>query len=512
MLPGALPNATTQLIDDGGRWFSPDGSQPYVTWGTKWGAGSPFPGGADVPGPQLPGGTVTYSFMVNGIGMSAEPSDPTVAITSLPTYAPCFLTDIGNAFAAWSAVANIQFVQVADNGVAFNASGAAGDIRIAAHTFDGPSATVGHGFFPPLNGTSASGDVHFDRQENWSCTPGSGLIDIGIIAAHEIGHAIGLAHEFISTALMNPFYNPAVLMPLADDIIGSTSIYGPRQYGPYDFDQLADIAVFRNTTGQWFVRRSEDGQLGTVSWGAPALGDTPAVADFDGDLQPDIAVYRTSTVQWFILGSSTGFSVVWGCSSCQDISVPSDYDGDGRADIAVYRTSTGEWFIRRSSDGGFVYFGWGAPFLQDLPVPGDYDGDGTADIAVYRSSTGEWFIRRSSDGGLTHLGWGAPSLQDRPVPADYDGDGDMDIAVYRPSTGEWFIRRSSDSGLTHLSWGAPSLQDRPVPADYDGDEEVDIAVYRPSTGEWFIRRSSDGGLTHANWGSPASGDRPAPLR
>ena len=131
-------SATTQSIDDGGVWFSPDGTQPFVTFGTKWGAGSPFTGGVNVPGPRLPGGTVTYSFMADGISVSAEGSDATVAISSLPTYSPCFLTEISNAFAAWSAVANIRFVQVADNGLPFNASGATGDIRIAAHTFDGP--------------------------------------------------------------------------------------------------------------------------------------------------------------------------------------------------------------------------------------------------------------------------------------------------------------------------------------------------------------------------------------
>lgn len=36
---------TTTKIDDGGVWFTPDGAQPFVTFGTKWGAGSPFSGG-----------------------------------------------------------------------------------------------------------------------------------------------------------------------------------------------------------------------------------------------------------------------------------------------------------------------------------------------------------------------------------------------------------------------------------------------------------------------------------
>jgi virginiamycin B lyase len=37
----------------------------------------------------------------------------------------------------------------------------------------------------------------------------------------------------------------------------------------------AEIAVYRTTTGEWFIRRSSDGGLDQVFWGAPALGDVP---------------------------------------------------------------------------------------------------------------------------------------------------------------------------------------------------------------------------------------------
>jgi subtilisin family serine protease len=233
---------------------------------------------------------------------------------------------------------------------------------------------------------------------------------------------------------------------------------------------------------------------------------------YDGDGKADIAVYRSSTGQWFIRRSSDGQlgQPLWGCATCGDIAVPADYDGDGRADIAVYRSSTGEWFIRRSSDGGLTQLLWGCASCGDTAVPADYDGDGKTDIAVYRSSTGEWFIRRSSDGGLTHLLWGCASCGDIAVPADYDGDRQADIAVYRRSTGEWFIRRSSDGGLTQLLWGCATCSDIAVPADYDGDGKADIAVYRSSTGEWFIRRSSDGGLTQLLWGCATCGDVAVP--
>jgi len=325
----------------------------------------------------------------------------------------------------------------------------------------------------------------------------------------------------------------------------------------YDGDGRADVAVYRQTTGEWFIRQSKDGRLMYQPWGAPSLGDVPVPADlngdgkadiavyrrstgqwfgalslagpylqvawgaalgddlpvpgdYDGDGKADLAVYRPSTGQWFILLSSTGslLQQSWGAAQI-DIPVPADYDGDHKIDIAVYRTTTGEWFIRRSSDGGLTYQPWGAPSLGDVPVPADYDGDGKADVAVYRRTTGQWFGLLSSNGAPVQVSWGAASGEDLPVPGDYDGDGKADLAVYRPSTGQWFILLSSTRSLVQQSWGAAQI-DIPVPGDYDGDHKVDLAVYRTTTGEWFIRRSSDGGLTYQPWGAPSLGDMPIP--
>ena len=160
-------SAIGQRIDEGGMWMGPSSatttappvSEDFELFGTKWGAGSPFAGGTDVTGPRLPGGTVTYSFMADGVDLAADTRavGDNVAITSLGTFAPCFLDEIELAFGAWSAVADILFVPVTDGGGPFNVDPIA-DIRIGAHVFDGPSGTFGSWFL------STSERIHRGRR------------------------------------------------------------------------------------------------------------------------------------------------------------------------------------------------------------------------------------------------------------------------------------------------------------------------------------------------------------
>lgn len=171
------------------------------------------------------GAVVTYSFMATGTSCAAEGAGCT--ITALADFLPAgFGAAIDAAFDAWSAVADLTFVQVPDAGEPFNAAGASGDIRIGGHAFDGPGGTLAHGFFPPANGLTAAGDIHFDIAELWKIGFGGPGFDIFQVFAHELGHALGLDHTAVPASLMNPFYTEAFSGPQADDIAGMQFIYG----------------------------------------------------------------------------------------------------------------------------------------------------------------------------------------------------------------------------------------------------------------------------------------------
>jgi len=233
-------------------------------------------------------------------------------------------------------------------------------------------------------------------------------------------------------------------------------------------DGRADLAVWRPSTGTWFVRG-----LPAVTWGN--TGDVPVPGDYTGDGRADLAVWRPSTGTWFVRGLPP---VLFG--RVGDVPVAADYNGDGRVELAVWRPSTGAWYVR-----GLPAVAWGRP--GDVPVAADYNGDGRAEFAVWRPSTGAWYVR-----GSAMVLWGRAG--DLPVPAGYQGGGRADLAVWRPSTGAWYVR-----GSAMVLWGRAG--DLPAPGDYNGDSYADRAAWRPATGAWYVR-----GVDTVEWGVP--GDIP----
>lgn len=177
------------------------------------------------------GRDITYSFLTARTTANSDVNNPARELLPLSDFMPAgYQGEIEQALAAWSAVADITFTEVPDSNAFFNSFEAVapntGEIRFAGHAFDPGSSSLAHGFpnVPQNNGTAAA-DVHFSASRAWAVNPGPGEFSIFLVAAHEIGHALGLPHSASGT-LMSGTYNGGLSGPQAADIAAIQALYG----------------------------------------------------------------------------------------------------------------------------------------------------------------------------------------------------------------------------------------------------------------------------------------------
>ncbi|PNJ86602.1 MMP8 isoform 3, partial [Pongo abelii] len=210
-------------------------------------------------------------------------------------------TAIEKAFEVWSKASPLTFTRISQGEA---------DINIAFYQrdhgdnspFDGPNGILAHAFQP---GQGIGGDVHFDAEETWTKT--SANYNLFIVAAHEFGHSLGLAHSSDPGALMYPNYafteTSNYSLP-QDDIDGIQAIYGPssnpvQPTGPstpkpcdpsLTFDAITtlrgEILFFKD---KYFWRRHPQLQrieMNFISlfWPSLPTGMQAAYEDFDRDL------------------------------------------------------------------------------------------------------------------------------------------------------------------------------------------------------------------------------------
>jgi hypothetical protein len=134
---------------------------------------------------------------------------------------------VKTAFDLWAGVVPLTFTETDDADADLQIRFVAGEHGDGS-SFDGAGRVLAHAFFPPPNGGDLAGDLHFDEAELWhvSLPIPSNRFDLITVAAHELGHSLGLQHSTINEALMFPSYTGPHRFLAADDVAGIQTLYG----------------------------------------------------------------------------------------------------------------------------------------------------------------------------------------------------------------------------------------------------------------------------------------------
>ncbi|MBP0495834.1 matrixin family metalloprotease [Pararoseomonas indoligenes] len=405
----------------------------------KWGASRSF---------GTAGGVVTWSIagagLSNGTGSYSFFTGSTVSLSSFLSFD--YSAVLTQAFAAWSSVANITFVQVADGGGSIGV-GLSANIRIGAGYVDGRpvygSSVLASTFLPSSYTNPASvatsGDVVFDSAEGSFWTPNSFLA----VATHEIGHSLGLSHSGFSSALMSPYYNAAITTPQADDIAGIRSIYGSASGFPGSVS-INNVTITEGTGGITYatftVTRTGGSSAFSVNY---ATVDSTAHAGSDYVATSGTLFFESGalskTVSVAVLGDSLhdpNEAFVVALSGATNNALVTNGVGVGTIldNDAPFRP-TGFALASFAPNAG----GWASNDLVPRHLA-DVNGDGAADIigfgfggALVSLANGRGGFDNPGYGlgafGADNGGWVSDSLLPREL-ADVNGDGMADIVGF----------------------------------------------------------------------------------
>jgi hypothetical protein len=215
---------------------------------------------------------------------------------------------------------------------------------------------------------------------------------------------------------------------------------------------FVDLALYRPSTGQFFIRSTLNGSVTAIQFGAP--GDQGVLCRWDSNAingGENLLLFRNGV--WFINYAADGATV----ENIRTYGAPTDqplcgsYGANPFSDIGLFRS--GLWFLNQSSTPTFS-FGTGGDVAVHIGAKNFGNATDRRNViyGVYRAGT--WFIDETGSGAPTRtVNFGGMS-QDVPllIP-QWNGAGAYSLAIYRDGT--WFIRPNPTGGpVVTVQFGA----------------------------------------------------------
>ena len=193
---------------------------------------------------------------------------------------------IETALSVWSDVVDITFTQTDQVGLRDS-------IDISFAEIDGPGGTLAQAYFPDdVNPARIAGDVQIDLAEIWEVgnDAGARAFDLVWVAAHEIGHSLGLNHAHEHDAVLSDSVSPnQAFVGLSNhDIEEIRELYaavevteiGPSETGAPEIDSHEIPSAVNDNRSERFGERNRARSRAVPSlalagrWRLVALGDS----------------------------------------------------------------------------------------------------------------------------------------------------------------------------------------------------------------------------------------------
>ena len=147
------------------------------------------------------------------------------------------------AFDQWERVCGLNFDQTTEREAA--------NFLIGTRMIDGEGGTLAEHQLPH-NDQQLRG--WFDVGDKWTTKHphGQDVIDLVAVATHEFGHGIGLPHSTTPGNLMLPFYDPAVRVPMGNDIYEAQRRYGKPEQPPEPVPEVDYPVLITMASGNEF--------------------------------------------------------------------------------------------------------------------------------------------------------------------------------------------------------------------------------------------------------------------